>query len=125
MRIKNEREKAMENNSSFSDKVLIAAGYIFWLPAFYIILTGKRKNKFLALHSAQALLLWLTIICISVLLKLAFNVLLSIVFIPFFYFVYDVITFLLWLYCIYCAILFMIDKDFEIPLVSRISRKLI
>lgn len=118
-------KKAMGNNIPFSDKILIAAGYLFWLPAFYIILSDKRKNKTAALHSSQAMILWISLVFLIVTMKILFNLFLSFFHLHFLYFIFEILPFLFWLYCVYCAGMFMVNREFEIPVISDISKRLV
>lgn len=119
------KDELSEEVLTTSDKILIVAGYLFWFPSFYIILSDKRKNKTAALHASQAMMLWILLIFFILIMKILFNFILSIFHLHFLYAIFEMLPFLFWLYCVYCAGMFMVNREFEIPVITDVSKKLI
>jgi uncharacterized membrane protein len=108
---------------SIGDRLLAALSYCLIIPAFYVVLTEKRKNKYLAHHSAQALFYWIFITIMLIILRTLLNVLLSNYNLTFMNGFSEAVSFLSWIYSLYCAYLAARNEDFRIPLVSIISEK--
>jgi len=114
----------MDKELKLTDKILIAASYVFAFPSLYMILSEKRKDRQLAFHAAQALLLWLLIAALLVILRIVVNFVLSSVNIPLLDRVTGLAAFIFWLYGVYCAALFLQGKDVKIPLIAPLADRL-
>jgi len=109
--------------SSDEDKMLAAAAYAIGIPALYIILSDKRKEKFAGFHGSQALFLWIAIVIYWVVMKVVLDVIWSIAYLPFLNSLVSLGGLILWLYALYSAYRAYMGEYFSIPYISDFVHK--
>ncbi len=112
----------MSEEVSAENRLLAAASYAIGIPALYIILTDKRKEKFLNYHGSQSLFLWIGIIVAWILLRILLDMIWSLVSIPFLDSLVSLIGLALWVYALFCAYKAYLGEYFEIPYISDITK---
>ena len=65
-----------------TDRLLVASAYIFGWPALYIVLSNKRKSRYVGLQGEQAFMLWLMMVVFFLALRFLINLLWSIKYTP-------------------------------------------
>ena len=113
----------MNEQISFFDRLTAAAGYLLFIPALYIILTEKRKNEYLALHSSQALFYWTFSFITLVAIRSGVDHVMTRVYIRPFEIILPFTMWAIWLYSLYCSFLAVLGRQVNIPLVSGIAKK--
>ena len=110
---------------TLKDKVLSSLAYFIVLPAFFIILTDRRKKSFLAFHAAQVLVYWSFVSFTYFLVKILVVSLLSNVNIPLLSYLPSMVFYIAWAYSFYCAFLAISSGAFKIPYLGEIAERLV
>ena len=105
------------------DKMLCAASYAIGVPALYIILTDKRKDKFAGFHGTQALFFWIAFIVIWVVMSVILNIIFNIVYLPFLNSLANLLLLFIWLYALYCGYRAYMGEMFSIPYISDLIKR--
>lgn len=105
------------------DKLLCAASYAIGIPALYIMLTDKRKEKFAGYHGTQALVLWIAYLIVWIVLWVVLGLILDVVYIPVLEAVVKLISLAMWVFALYCAYRAYMGEYFSIPYITDIARK--
>jgi uncharacterized membrane protein len=112
------------NTLNYEDKVLAAGAYAFFIPSLYIILTKKRRNKLLAFHAAQALLLWLSILLIFILLRTSLSLIWVLAYLPFLEWLANLVRLLILAYALYCGSRIFMEEKYRIPYLNFLAEAL-
>ena len=113
----------MNEHISFFERLTAAAGYLLFFPALYVILTEKRKNEYLALHSSQALFYWAFSFILLLAIRIAVDYVMVRTYIRPFESILPITMWGIWLYSLYCCFLALLGRQISIPLVTAISKK--
>ena len=105
------------------DKMLCGASYALGVPALYIILTDKRKDKFTGFHGTQALFYWVAFIVIAIVMRVVLDFIFNIVYLPFLNSLVNLILLGLWLYALYSGYRAYMGEFFTIPYISDLIKK--
>ena len=100
------------------DKLLAAGAYAFFIPSLYIILTEKRKNKFLAFAAAQSLLLWVAYTITVIILRVLLNLIWMFSYVPFIDHLVMLLKIGMWGYALFLAGKAIYGKTVRIPYLS-------
>ena len=106
------------------EKLLAAAGYAFFIPALYIALTDKRKQKFLSFAAAQSILLWITYFLIFILLRITLNLIFKISYFPIVDLAALIIKFIMWGYALFLAAKAIRGESHPISYLSNLAEKI-
>jgi len=105
------------------DKILCAFSYAIGIPALYIMLTDKRKDKFTGYHGTQSLFLWIAYLVIWIVLWVLLGLILDIVYIPALEAAVKLVCLVMWVYALYCAYRAYMGETFSIPYITDFARK--
>jgi len=105
------------------DKMLCAASYAVGIPSLYLLLTEKRAEKFTGFHGTQALFMWIGYVVVWVVMRVAIDVVWSIVYLPVLSSLARLIMLLMWLYALYCGYRAYMGEYFKVPYVSDLISK--
>jgi uncharacterized membrane protein len=100
---------------NFKDRILSAAAYLFGIPALYIILTEKKKQKFAGFHGTQAFYLWLLYFMLFFAVRFVINWVWQATYIPWLNIAEIMVVFLMIGYTLYCAFRCLGGQFFRIP----------
>jgi len=106
------------------DKILAAAAYAFFIPSLYIILTEKRKSKFLSYAAAQSILLWIMYLMIFILLRITLNLIFKISYSPIIDQAVIIIKLIMWGYALFLAGWAIRGESHPIPYISNLADKI-
>jgi uncharacterized membrane protein len=97
------------------DNILASAAYILGVPALYIVMTEKRRERQIGFHGAQAFLLWLAMLVIFFLSRLVINLIWSIKYIPQLQVLEWILVLAMGSYALFCGWRSFLGQDFRIP----------
>jgi len=106
------------------EKLLAAAGYAFFIPALYIALTDKRKQRFLAFAAAQSIILWILFILVFIALRILLNLIWTISYFPILNQIAFLIKLIMWGYALFLASEAIKGESHPIPYLSKLADKL-
>jgi uncharacterized membrane protein len=98
-----------------SDKLLAVFAYLFWIPALYIVLSEKRREKFVGFHGGQALILWTVIFLIFFAVRLLVNLVWGFFYVPYLEALEILTGAGLYGYALYCGWRCWRGRSFELP----------
>jgi len=101
-----------------NEKLLAAAAYAFFIPALYIALTDRRKEKFLSFAAAQAILLWVLYFLIYIILRIVVNL------IPAVEIITLIVKITMWGYALFLAAKALRGVSCPIPYISKLAEKI-
>ena len=113
----------MNEQTSFFDKLTAAAAYLLFIPALYIILTGRRENEYLTLHASQALFYWMFSFFLLAAIRIGVDYVMIRAYISPFELILPLTMWTIWLYSLYCSLLAVMGRRINIPLVSDLAKK--
>ena len=113
----------MKEDISFFDRLTASAAYLLFFPALYMILTEKRKDEYLALHSSQALFYWIFSLILLVVLRSGIDYVMAHIYIRPFELILPLLMWGIWLYAVWCAFLVLLGRQVNIPLISGLAGK--
>ncbi|MBI5400253.1 hypothetical protein HZB07_06600 [Candidatus Saganbacteria bacterium] len=94
---------------------LVAAAYLFGIPALYIALTDWRKKDYVGFHGGQALVLWCWFFVIFFAVRLLVDLVWGFSYIPILIWLERLTVLALGGYAVYCAYRAFYGQIFKIP----------
>jgi Kef-type K+ transport system membrane component KefB len=96
----------------FKDKIIAALGYLFGIPALYIVLTKNKRGR---KHGTQAFILWIFFFIIFFTIRFLINTLWGVAYDSQLDKIELFVVIAMGLYAFFCAIRCLLGKNFTIP----------